>query len=703
MTTFPVVIGRRDRHLEPGRGGGGGPPPRPGGGGGGVGSPKLSEITLTYIDSTAGPDLAEAKAAARSEVSAQAVPQPSIIPRSGWGANETLMTWPPEYHPVRKIIIHHTVTPNGGDPVYWIRAIYDWHAVGQGWGDIGYNYLVDHYGNIYEGRYGGLNVIGAHTGGYNRGSVGIAAMGTYGNSENPPSGEPSQALLDAIADLAAWECSRSLINPNETSYFVDRTTDNIGGHRDYRYPGYGCPGDYLYAQLPYLRDQIWQRIQAHTPEYLAQFLDHDTPAAMLANSTHEVELSVQNAGTLTWPADGENPVRLGFHWYDEGGEPVLVPPEHDYRTSLDEDVSFAHTAVFSPALVTAPEEPGQYTLKWDLVHEHVTWFADQGSATLDVTVSVTSSVTPTSTSTATNTPTSTPTPTPSDTPTITSTPTDTSTPTSTPTDTATPTPIHTPTNTATPTSTPTDTPTPTPTDTPTVTSTPTHTLTPTATSTPTNTPTDTPTPTSTNTPTPTSTPTMTPTPTETPSSYEVYLPLVTKSYPLPSPTPTPTPTQIPCDELICNGGFEATECWTIGGTPRPAGYSTAVVRSGSSAARLGITYLSDIESYSSIYQTVTIPGDATSATLSFWYYPLCQDTVKYDWQAAIIYDQNWGLLDWAMQKTCSDSQTWTYHTFNLMPYKGQTIIVYFNVYNDGLDNLKTAMYLDDVSVQVCTE
>ena len=116
--------------------------------------------------------------------------------------------------------------------------------------------------------------------------------------------------------------------------------------------------------------------------------------------------------------------------------------------------------------------------------------------------------------------------------------------------------------------------------------------------------------------------------------------------------------------------------------------------------RLGITYQSDATSYSSVYQAVTIPGDTVSATLSFWYHPLCQDDAD-DWQAAIIYDQNWGLLDWAMPKTCSDSQTWTHHTFDLTSYKGQTIILYFNVYNNGVGNLKTAMYLDDVSVQIC--
>jgi uncharacterized lipoprotein YddW (UPF0748 family) len=117
--------------------------------------------------------------------------------------------------------------------------------------------------------------------------------------------------------------------------------------------------------------------------------------------------------------------------------------------------------------------------------------------------------------------------------------------------------------------------------------------------------------------------------------------------------------------------------------------------------RLGITNQSDAKSYSSIYQTITISANAASTMLSFWYYPLCQDyTVEYDWQEVILYTQSWGFITRVMPKMCSNSQTWMHHTFDLTSYKGQTIILYFNVYNDGIGNRKTAMYLDDVSVQI---
>lgn len=255
-------------------------------------------------------------------------------------------------------------------------------------------------------------------------------------------------------------------------------------------------------------------------------------------------------------------------------------------------------------------------------------------------------------------------------------------------------------------STPTLTPTVTPTITSTLTNTPTPTNTPmstptdtpTITSTPTNTPTHTPTPIQTHTLTPTSTPTMTPTPTETPIP-EIYLPLIIKS---PAPTPTPTPTATPTppyEELLVNGGFETDEAWYIGWTQRPAVYSTEVVHSGARSMRLGITDQTDAYSYSTIWQKVTIPLDAYYATLSFWYYPLSQDTIENDWQEAMILDANLYPLAQVM-KVNSNSQTWTYHAFDLLPYRGQTIAIYFNVHNDGEGDRKTAMYLDDVSVAV---
>ena len=129
--------------------------------------------------------------------SAASISQPPIVLRAGWGADERLRfdssgkeTWPPAFYPVQKLIVHHTATQNDDpDPAATIRSIYYYHAVTQGWGDIGYNFLIDESGRIYEGRHTidyplgaspteedsrGYGVTAAHAYGYNSGTIGIA-------------------------------------------------------------------------------------------------------------------------------------------------------------------------------------------------------------------------------------------------------------------------------------------------------------------------------------------------------------------------------------------------------------------------------------------------------------------------------------------------------------------------------------------------
>jgi hypothetical protein len=190
----------------------------------------------------------------------------------------------------------------------------------------------------------------------------------------------------------------------------------------------------------------------------------------------------------------------------------------------------------------------------------------------------------------------------------------------------------------------------------------------------------------------------------------------------------------PCSELIANSGFEATEAWTIGDTPRPAGYTTDEAHWGARSMRLGIEPpTTDAYSWSSVRQRITIPADAVSATLSFWYKPFTEDISQPNWQwfdwKGYSVDQrgrippnanllSWVASDWqqaliladdfptptvlaTVMNINSNSGVWTSETFDLMPFAGQTVWVYFNVYNDGGGDKRTWMYLDDVSVQVC--
>jgi len=123
---------------------------------------------------------------------------------------------------------------------------------------------------------------------------------------------------------------------------------------------------------------------------------------------------------------------------------------------------------------------------------------------------------------------------------------------------------------------------------------------------------------------------------------------------------------------------------------------TGHAHAGTYSSQLGASSGSEPNGNSSLYQTITIPSTVTSATLTFWYWPSTTDTITYDWQEAQVQNSSGTLLAQIM-KVCSNSRAWTQKTFDLTPYKGQTIRIYFNDHQDGYGDL-TYMYLDDVSV-----
>jgi hypothetical protein len=221
-------------------------------------SPVVREVVVTAMDTTGGPTVGEARAMIIPQESTSGVPQPRIISRKGWGANESWATREPVYETPTHFVIHHTVTSNNPeDPAYIVRAIYQYHALSKGWGDIGYNFLIDRQGNIYEGRKGGDGVVGIHAGDYNYGSIGIAVLGDYRTVDMTP------AMKEALVSLMAWEADRFGINPTESSYFVHREFPNVVGHRDLWTTI--CPGDRVYAALPEIRQLVWQRLLDHDP------------------------------------------------------------------------------------------------------------------------------------------------------------------------------------------------------------------------------------------------------------------------------------------------------------------------------------------------------------------------------------------------------------------------------------------------------
>jgi uncharacterized protein with LGFP repeats len=197
-------------------------------------------------------------------------PQPPITSRAGWGADESISPDDSGYLPggkIKAVVVHHTAESNTytcaeGPAV--VRGIYAYHVKQLGWNDIGYNFLVDKCGRIYEGRKGGIDrpVMGAHAYGFNSETTGISVLGTYTDAA------PSQAAMTSVARIASWKLGQYGVDPSGTTtltagdsgrnYFsktwakgAQLTFPTIHGHRD----GYNtqCPGNAFYNQLATIR------------------------------------------------------------------------------------------------------------------------------------------------------------------------------------------------------------------------------------------------------------------------------------------------------------------------------------------------------------------------------------------------------------------------------------------------------------------
>ncbi len=354
-------------------------------------SPSLNSLTVVLIDASDAPTRAQALAAS-SPPGSSAIDRPAIIPRQAWGANPAYLDWDPEYMPVQRTVLHHTVTAGGVDPVAEVQAIYYYHAVIRGWGDIGYNYLVDQHGGIYEGRYGGDDVIGAHTARWNSGAMGVALLGCYDSQNCAPGQSPSAPGQEAIANLAAWAASRRVFDPRQTETFTNAYGDppminhRLAGHRDYRqyiegewYNATTCPGDTLYSELAALRSQAWSRL----PNNDVRFEEHGTPARLDPGQVISVSLTLRNAGKVSWtPGD----VTLGYRWFDQAGTPILqVTDAALFSTTVPFAGALPLTATLSALPVT-----GTYRLNWDLNGAGAGWFGELSAASdpLDVSVDV---------------------------------------------------------------------------------------------------------------------------------------------------------------------------------------------------------------------------------------------------------------------------------------------------------------------------
>lgn len=160
--------------------------------------------------------------------------------------------WPQQYSPkVNLLVVHHTALKVGDDTrsgVERMRALYQYHAQSRGWGDVGYNFLIDEQGQIYEGRAGGNYVVGGHAYCNNTGTIGVSLMGNF--DVEKPSQTQMQSLQWLLADLS----KRYGIDPSRSVQFHGKKLNPIVGHRDLL--STDCPGYYAYAVMGQVRSNV---------------------------------------------------------------------------------------------------------------------------------------------------------------------------------------------------------------------------------------------------------------------------------------------------------------------------------------------------------------------------------------------------------------------------------------------------------------
>ncbi len=254
----------------------------------------------------------------RAKVAQTAAPFP-ITPRAAWGADGVPPRSAPDYGVVQMAFVHHTVSANEygpGDSAGIVLGICRYHRDANGWNDIGYNFLVDRYGQVFEGRAGGVDqaVVGAQAQGYNSNSTGVAVLGTH---ETVPVGDMT---LGALAVLIGWKLALHCVTPtgqvtieskggtlNRYRSGTPVTFERISGHRDG--DSTSCPGAALYAQLPALRVAA-QRVApppAATPP-TPPVVRSDAPVVTARAATKRIRAG--NSILLSGKTDQRGPVQV---------------------------------------------------------------------------------------------------------------------------------------------------------------------------------------------------------------------------------------------------------------------------------------------------------------------------------------------------------------------------------------------------------
>lgn len=242
----------------------------------GQNGPLLRELKFTFVDSTTGLsveemilrqeqiNLEQEQVQYSSAEELVGYPKPFVISRDVWCTDPACnYSEGLEYYSVTHLLLHHTVTSTGadGDSAAVVRAIWAFHTSGRGWRDIGYNYLVDPAGVIFEGHNGGDDVVGIHAAGANTGSMGVAMIGDYRQIK------PSNPMIESAVNLFSWKADQKSIDVFDASNTlpnIEWGLPHLMSHRDV-YGDTECPGNVAHALTPTIRNEIASQIGLESP------------------------------------------------------------------------------------------------------------------------------------------------------------------------------------------------------------------------------------------------------------------------------------------------------------------------------------------------------------------------------------------------------------------------------------------------------
>ena len=347
-----------------------------------------SGTELTLVNAPAAASDARTSTLTQSSALAQSatVGQPAIVSRAQWGANESWRSRAPYFtSDIRVGFIHHTASTSNysaSQAAAQIRAIYSYHTKSLGHSDIDYNFVVDRFGRLYEGRYGGIDqaVLGGHTAGFNEHSFAVVALGNFQSFK--PSSSDMGAMKDSIARLFAWKLGLSGVNPAATVKLVSagyiKATKYAKGkvasisatssHQTVNYTS--CPGKYVQAQLASIR--------ALAASYSNVVITSPSPPAQSVQrgSVGSVSLASAADRAVIWTADvlspcSDTPVRsysgttagaasipLSWDLKDSAGQPVL-PATYTVRMS-GTAADGSPVATVSSTITITPEPGGAW-------------------------------------------------------------------------------------------------------------------------------------------------------------------------------------------------------------------------------------------------------------------------------------------------------------------------------------------------------